>query len=115
MFGDNDLAAIFADFGVSIIWTPAAGGEPVTAVGILDVYQDMFAHGNGPGAFEQTEFLLRVPKAALGSTLQPKDQIAIASQPNLPPGFAPGTYTVRNLPKCQDASIVEMTLKLAGS
>jgi hypothetical protein len=112
VFGDSDLGAIFdpQDFGVAIVWTPN-GGMGASAVGILDVYEDVFRHGAGPGGFQNTEFLLRVPAADLGGVPRAFDVITIAVSPNLPPGFVPGAYTVKELPKCLDPSIIDMVLK----
>jgi len=111
MFGDSDLTAIFADFGVAFTWTPATGGTPVPATGILDIYEDVFQHGGGPGASQTTEFKLRVPWNALGASPKAFDAIVILPSPNLPPGFAPGNYTVKNLSRCEDPAIVDMILK----
>jgi hypothetical protein len=104
-FGDSDLPAIFSDFGVPVTW------NGVTATGILDVYEDVFHHGDGPGGFQTNEFLLRVPQPALRGTPKAFDAITIPWSANLPPGFVPGVYIVKSLPQCHDPSIVDMTLK----
>ena len=105
MFGDSDLTAIFADFGVPVIW------NGTTVTGIIDVYTDVFQHGSGPGGFETTEYLLRIPRPALSAVPKPLDTITIPPNVNLPPEIAPGAYTVKTLPKCHDPSIIDLILK----
>jgi hypothetical protein len=104
MFGDIDLATIFSDFA-----TPVSLGG-VTVNGILDLYEDVFRRP-GPGGFQTTQYLLRVPRPQLAVLPQPLDQVVIAAGPNVPTDFEPGTYTVKELPECKDPSIVDMILK----
>jgi hypothetical protein len=107
-FGDSDLGAIFdlAAFGVPVAW------NGLTVTGILDMYTDVFRHGEGPGGFETTEYLLRVPQPALqGGVPAPGDQIVVPPNANLPEGFTPGIYTVKTLPQYHDPSICDLILK----
>ena len=109
MFGDSDLSAIFADFGIPFTWTPKTGAGG-SATGILDMYEDVYRH-NGPGGFQAGQILLRVPAPSLPGIPKAFDVITIPSSPNLPPNFTPGTYTVKELPDFKDPSIIEMVLK----
>lgn len=104
-FGDADLGVMFADFGVTVTWD----NQMVTA--ILDVYEDVFRKGSGPGSIQTTEFILRVPAPGLTGSPEAFDRIVIAAQPNLPPGFAPGTYTVKELLECKDPSVIDLALR----
>ena len=107
-FGDSDLGAIFdpAVFGVPVVW------NSLTIIGVLDVYTDEFRRSEGPGGFQTTEYLLRLPTPALqGGSPKAFDTVTIADNPNLPDNLAPGTYTVKTLPQCRDSSICELILK----
>jgi len=98
MFGDSDLAVFTADFGVPVIWN----GEPAVN-GILDSSMDAFAHGAGPGGFEKTTYLLRIPFNAFSSVPRPKDAITVDGV----------DYTVLSLPEQKDMRITELYLKAA--
>jgi hypothetical protein len=97
-FGDADLGVFTADFGVAVVY------EGQTANGILDTTTDMFMHGEGPGGFERSTVILRVPYNAFSSVPKPMDAITVG-------GVA---YTVKELPEQRDMQITEMYLKPAS-
>ena len=103
-FGDQDLPVFFADFGVPVAWN---GG---TLSGVIDVYSDVFHHGDGPGSFEKVEYILHIPQPANGGP-KPFDTISIADNGNLPPGFVAGDYTVKSFVPCHDPSLMDIILK----
>ena len=91
MFGDSDLPLLFADFGVSVIWN----AEP-SVLGILDTSADVFAHGSGPGGFERSTVMLRIPFNAFSAIPQPLDAITVDGV----------NYTVHSLPEQRDLRII---------
>jgi hypothetical protein len=46
---DLDLGVLFADCGASAVYTPAATGEPVSAVVVVDTPDETLAIGPGGG------------------------------------------------------------------
>lgn len=105
MFGDADLPAIFGDWGFPVIWN----GSTIT--GMVDVSTDIFQHGSGPGSYETTQYVLHLPRPGMARTPKPGEKIIVPPNDNLPAEFAPGTYTVKELQKCPDPSIVDLILK----
>jgi hypothetical protein len=100
MFGDSDLPVFFADFGqqAPVVWN----NEPA-ASGILDTVTDVFSHGSGPGGFERSLVVLRIPYNAFSATPKPRDSITVGGV----------SYTVHSLPEQKDMQITELYLKKA--
>lgn len=85
--------------GVPVVWNDE------TATGILDQAIDPFSHGSGPGSFQRTTIILRFPYNAFTGTPQPRDPITVNGT----------AYTVLEMPPQEDAQIIVLYLKLAGS
>lgn len=98
MFGDADLPVFFNDFGVPVAWNNEAA-----TVGILDTEMNVYAHGGGPGDFETSLLLLRIPYNSFSGVPQPGDAVTVNGVP----------YTILSQPEQKDQQILEFYLKEA--